>query len=399
MEAIIAVTNSGQRPPPPAVRAKGGRFVAREMLLCLFFFGLIFDSGGELGIRVLAISMLAIMTAFNIRRFSVDANELVVWAAAMLLILPSIAVAFLRSVDLTNVILWTFPVLSFPVLLGTVRANQISPRHFLYGGVAFAVTVLMLFFGRVNQIPEIVNVHDFLAERSAGFFNEKKVFLEEALPVVYFQGTLVLVNCAILAISRGRYVAYLVLLVALAVAPSRFGVVLSLTFGMSAWWLRRPRNAFAWTALVIGLCVAGLAASALPETFTEIFSGESEGSQTRLKHLDSVVSVIDQQPWTIFTGSGPGTKFYTTGFDELTDNIEISQLEAIRKFGLPWFMALTTGLAVVCIRLIKRRQHGLALSIVAHYTVSASNPVLFSLPAAFLLAIALRSLKTPSVEK
>lgn len=395
-------SDDGARPTrqPRVGRAKKTRIGAftriQNVLLSLIVFALIFDSGGELGLRIYALGLLALTSALRFRGMRLHAMEMLVWVNAFYLLIPSLIASVLKSVPFATILVWTFPILTFPLILAVVRANRVTVDHFINGGLLFSLVILILFYGRLNHIEQISTVYDYLAERSAGFFNEKKVFFDDAMPVVYFQGTLALVICAVLSIGRHRYVAYTIICAALLVAPSRFGLVLSLVFGFSTLCIRHHRSRGFW--LIFGLTVAMsiVATFSLPKSFVEIFSSEAEGSRIRLLHVESVMDLVDQKPYVLLFGDGPGTTFFSRGFDDMTDNIEISQLEILRKFGLPFTLALTLFLGSVCWRLLRRRYHSLALSIGAHYMVALSNPVLFSLPATVLLAIAIVTLQSKS---
>lgn len=369
-------------------RIRGSSRWRQAWLPSLICFGLIFDSGGDLGLRTYAVALVGLLCLARFRHVRLSGGELTAWVAALVLLTPSLLASIYKSVPVATIVLWTFPMLAFPLVLVAVRASRMTTDHFVDGGLLFALVILILFYGRFNQIEPINAVHDYFAERSAGFFNEKKTFLEEAIPVVYFQGTLALVMCAVLAIARSRYLAYVTVCAALIVAPSRFGAVLALLFGLLVVIIQFRHRAVFW--LVLGPVLAALAFAffSLPESFVEIFSAESEGSTTRLLHLSSVLELIDDKPYLLLTGDGPGTMFFSKGFNDLTDNIEISQLEILRKFGLPFSLAFTTLLAWLCLRLLALGRLDLSLAIAAHYLVALSNPVLFSLPATFLLAIA-----------
>ena len=363
-----------------------------DLLLSLLFFALMIDSGGELGLRTVGLALLVPLSATRLRELRLFPREILIWAIGCVLLSPSLFSSLFKSIPIAPIIVWTFPILVFPLLLAATRANRLTVNHFINGGLLFAVVILILFYGRLNQIDQITAVHDFMSERSAGFFNEKKVFFEDATPVVYFQGTLALVMCAVLAIGQGRYVTYIVVCIALLVAPSRFGVVLSLFFGAAMLGIKFYRRSGFW--IMLGFVVVGvtIGLTSAPESFVEIFSSEGEGSQVRLLHVASVLDLFDQKPFLLLLGDGPGTSFFSRGFNALTDNIEISQLEVLRKFGLPFALGITGLLGAVCFRLLHQRCRSMALALIAHYVVAFSNPVLFALPAVFLFAISLAAL-------
>lgn len=361
--------------------------------MSLVVFGFVLDSGGELGLRIYAFLLLCLLTARHFRRLHLSAQEVLWWTLPVGLLLPSLLIALWKSVALGNIIIWIVPVVMFPLILAAARSTSITAEHFINGGLLFACLVIALFFGRLNAIEPLIAVHEFLSERSAGFFNQKETFFDEAMPVVYFQGTLNLLTCAILAISRKRYLTYVVASFALLIAPSRFGFTLAIVFGLLFLALSIRKRAIFW--LVVGAsCVLGAVFfQVLPDTFREIFSSGSDGSKTRWLHAESVYDLFEMKPYAFLFGDGPGTSFFSRGFNDMTDNIEVSQLEMLRKFGLPFSLFITGFFVWLCRRLFLADEAGLALALAAHYLVALSNPVLFSLPATFMAAVAIIALQ------
>jgi len=212
------------------------------------------------------------------------------------------------------------------------------------------------------------------------------------MPVVYFQGTLSLVFVSILAFGRGRYFAFFLMLTALVLAPSRFGVTVSLAFAyllvlvrLGSW----PRRV-ALLSLTLGTVLA--ASVFLPAGYADMFSGESAGSLVRIGHVRSMLETFEDDISKLLLGSGPGSSYYSSGFGSYTDNIEISQLELVRKYGIFFFIVLTILFGAVLVALWRkgRRQHALAFA--AHFFVATSNPVLLS--SVFLLFFSTALLET-----
>jgi len=310
-----------------------------------------------------------------------------------LLILVSIYFSCLRSVvdgvSLENIIPWVAPFLFSGVLFGFSKFLRISHGEFIAAGTLFSILVIFLFIGRITGQPLLMKLNGILTSGASGFFNEKQAFFSQALPVVYFQGTLNLTFIAVLAFAQRRYISYAIMLLALVVAPSRFGVAVVL-FSSLLYYLLRPTSLSRKTLNVfVTLCpmLLALCTYVLIENNTP---GKTElVDPVRAGHLVSVLDEINYDPTILFFGSGPGSVFYTKGFQAYTDNIEISQLEVIRKYGLFFFVIIHVFLGVLIRELYRKGRRPLIFAIISHYVVSLSNPVLFSLPFMLFLAYCL----------
>lgn len=340
------------------------------------------DSGGEIGLRLFGLAGLLLL-CIRQPASPVQWKTLLIWLGFVLLLAPSIIRASFAGVELKNIIIWTYPFLAFPVIYFVARSSRITSDHFVWAGLYFALIIIALFMGRITGDASLMWLNEKLTSGASGFFNQKQVFFQDAMPVVYFQGTLSLVFVSILAFGRGYYLAFFLMLVALVLAPSRFGVTVSLGFAYLlvlarlASWSRR----IALLAVTLGaVLIAGLFA---PSGYVDMFDGDSSGSIVRLGHVQSLLETFNNDISKLILGSGPGSSFYSSGFHDYTDNIEISQLELIRKFGIGFFIVFSGLLSALFVALWRKGRKPHAMAIAAHFLVATSNPVL--LTAVFLL--------------
>jgi hypothetical protein len=120
------------------------------------------------------------------------------------------------------------------------------------------------------------------------------------------------------------------------------------------------------------------------------------GVSVRNLHLSSIVTNINHKPSIMLFGSGPGSRFYTSGFEAFTDNIEISQLEILRKYGLLFFILIHLILLRTVTNLFRSNNIELVFAIFGYYIVSFSNPVLMSTP--FILFFAYCNLRLKNLK-
>ena len=296
------------------------------------------------------------------------------------------------GVDISKMLIWIIPFLTFPLILVLVRVNDVNETHFIQSGFVFSIIVIIIFMGRIFQIEPILEIHSFISERTSGFFNEKDAYSEDAMPVVYFQGTLALVICAVFAASKKNLFAYSVITTALFIAPSRIGTLASIVMGVTIILQEQRRlNLLGFTFLLLVVLI--ILFNILPdEVVLFIFSG-SEGLTTRWLHLESIGDLFSSNPSYFIFGNGPGSQFYTKGFDDITNNIEISQLETVRKYGIIFSLIFLFYYFFIIVSLFKKNQSSIYLAMIAHFFVALSNPVLFSIPATFMFAMAIDRLR------
>jgi hypothetical protein len=235
-----------------------------------------------------------------------------------------------------------------------------------------------LFVGRITGNASLMWLNDALTSGASGFFNQKQVFFQDAMPVVYFQGTLSLVFVSILAFGRKHYLGFSLMLVALILAPSRFGVTVSLAFAYVLGMARLRNWSHRMTLLAVTTAVVFAIGLIVPSGYADMFNGESAGSVVRIGHVRSLMDTFEGDVSKLLVGSGPGTSFYSAGFGDYTDNIEISQLELVRKYGLLFFLALTILFMAVLGSLWRKGKREHAAAFAAHFFVATSNPVLLS---------------------
>ncbi len=169
-------------------------------------------------------------------------------------------------------------------------------------------------------------------------------------------------------------------------APSRTGFMVLILWGLIIFVKKSYWRVFLIPLIIL---IAGIILFYLPfgsELFS-IFSGDNEGVEIRNGHIASVLDEFKNHPITIFTGEGPGSFFYTKGRSVFADNIEISQLEYLRKYGVIGFLIFNI---VYFAPLFSNNKKSFYLkgTLVVYYFVAFSNPVLFSIFAMMFLTYA-----------
>jgi hypothetical protein len=229
------------------------------------------------------------------------------------------------------------------------------------------------------QIPIIVEFNNFLSENSKGFFKIKYYLNGIQLPNVYFQGTLGLLICGCLAIKFNYNKIFYIIMIALIVAPSRAGFFLLLfyyiVFNLSLYHLKKI---FSILLLLLLIAIIIISTSFGNELLT-LFEKNNIGMEIRLMHINGLINNAFKTLNSIFFGNGPGSFYYSPGFGFETDNIEISQFEYIRKYGIISFIIFNFFYFYNSIVYENYSRKSSFLILLIYYFVSFTNPVLLSI--------------------
>lgn len=99
-------------------------------------------------------------------------------------------------------------------------------------------------------------------------------------------------------------------------------------------------------------------------------------------HLGSYATLFEDHPWYILFGQGPGTAFYTEGFNQVVTKTEWTYLELLRNFGLCSF-AIVYVFARPLITFWKNRErfsftYCMFWAYLSYLLIAGTNPLLLS---------------------
>jgi hypothetical protein len=289
----------------------------------------------------------------------------------------------MNNIPLNVIVTWIISFLAIPLFYLYVKGSNINNKVFVVSGIIFALIIIILFSGRIFNITPINNLNDYIKDHSEGFFGNKNFLSGDVLPNVYFQGTLSLIICGSLSLQTKSYFSYFIIIIALILAPSRFGFLILVTWGSYVFLKKNPLR---MVLLIPFFSVLYLILSQLPFGFElfSIFNGGGDGLEVRNGHLESLKNYFSNNPITFFFGGGPGSVFYTRGTGNIQDNIEISQLEYIRKYGI--FSFILFNLFYFGPLFSKKKEIYIIGALIMYYITAFSNPVLYSIFAMLFLA-------------
>jgi hypothetical protein len=381
-------------------------------VLAFLFLGNIYDAGGTLGVKYVSTFIAMVAIVATLRRFDLSAEAMFV-GAGLFIVWPtwSFVYGLANGADPGIALNQVSSFLFAGILAGLISSmdNRLPLRMLYWCMFSLAVVILVLFAILLAAPQSGLSgmIMDFLAR-----FHEKQGYFgsnEDKGLIIYFRAALFLVPTCVYFFFTGRTWRALLVLLAVAMSQSKSGVVISLGFavGFLFFAFRSKRDkattvdpsagVFAMrrkTLLVLGLGLVGVIFLSVVPKFSkdvwEAMTVQSETALLRKGHIQSVIDLLDRRPDYLLTGQGAGTHFYSVGAQGVVDTIEVDHLNAIRKFGLPWFIVFTAVVIRVVLKLIRSdrtdtRASGFALA--SSFLASGTNPVLIT-PLFMMLLVA-----------
>lgn len=376
------------------------------VVLAVLFLANVYDPTGAFRIKYVAFCLAALFSIWKLEHWNLSTREI---AAGLLLFLVwpvwSLLYGAARRGDVRIGINEVTPFLfTLPLVTVLPCVDEKRGLRLFYACMLSLAAVVVVSFGLFVLFPDsglsarLFDLLTGLHERE-GYFGAKS-FGDTQIPGIYFGSTLFLVPTSVYYLFAGKLVRAVAAFLALAFAFSKAGIAIVIVFGLiySVRTLLGPRfpqpgvraparSSFYLRATLPLLLLAGLTSSvllALPsfsEEMADTLASQSGSAQVRIGHFDSVVKLFTDNPHYLFVGQGVGLPFYTSGESEFVQNIEIDHLNAIRKFGLPWFIGFTVIVFCSSWRLIKSKgqeECAAGFALMSMYFAAGTNPVLLS---------------------
>lgn len=347
------------------------------MTISLYF--IMLDSGGALGLRNVGFLFIFLLFLKSILFYEKKPTFFFqISVISLLVALYCFAVSFFNDIEPEFIIDKIVVFFSIPVFLfamSTLDSNVIK-KVLIYSGLIFSLTMFLTFF-LLWLMPVEVSL----------FFSELKIpgwfyLREDGYPQVYYQTTLSLVPIAIFAYLENYKKASYVMQLALLLCLSRFGFFVVILFIL----FRRffAERVLSRAVIILFVFIAFL----FPLFCFIIYSNVDEGQLRyswlygdslgiRLGHLYSIFN--DFNIINFLFGSGAGSSFYSLGFHDYTDNIEVSQLEILRRYGIIGYIFINIVFFVIFLKLYNHEKNVSNICLFSFYLVAFSNPVLLTL--------------------
>lgn len=349
-------------------------------IAAISIFFIIIDTGGWSNLRFVGFLFIIITFLYRFNLRNIIKKDIDIFLAILLFIsiFPSLFFPNSSNQDFSLGVSQVLPIFLYPLLLILIQLRESQYNEIVSTLTnTFSTVIIVFYILRVFDIGIANNFAELLdAEREAGFFDHKSNILGVYLPVVYFKPTLLLVPLGLYCLIINKKVSFYLALAALFIAPSRTGFLILLLF-----YCAKHFREFSFTFKAVMSLVLFVSINFIL-SFIDL-DNLMFGLSVRLEHLFSLMKLSINFE-SIILGQGPGTSFFSSGFNKMTDGVELSQLEFIRRHGVLgfFFLILIWAKAAYSNRLWRQ-------PILAYWIVSMSNPVLAVFFSFVLLAVIL----------
>jgi hypothetical protein len=379
---------------------------AVAVVLLLLFVANDFDPGGAFGLRYVAFVVAVLFTFWTLKFFYLPSRALtlgfvlfVVWPTWSLLYGATHGGdLFMGVIQVVPFVFAWIIALILPAFDSRLALRIFYACLFSLAAAVVASFALIVLFPNNSLSQGLLETLMGLNERE-GYFRMES-FEDLQVPLIYFRSTLFLVPAFVYYLLVNRVLRAGVILLALGVTLSKAGLTIALLFGASyslsvlftktsstdAREARRPlrkRTRRFLPAMMVG-GVALLILLSLPtysDQIKDAWAGNLETTQVRVGHLYSVLHLFLEHPTYLIVGQGVGVPFYSLGESDYVQNFEVDHLNAVRKFGLPWFVGFSAIVFYSAYKLIKRgrmEERAFGYALISGYLAAGTNPVLIS---------------------
>tara|TARA_R110002050_G_scaffold299462_1_gene465149 strand:+ start:10715 stop:11896 length:1182 start_codon:yes stop_codon:yes gene_type:complete len=365
------------------------------LIVVVFFL----DTGGPFGIRIyaltlcLAIGFFSMIKQYSVRDTFFNSKSLLGFSYLFtLFIVYGFTSAALNDVFFSSYI-WLVPLLFFFIftLFFSIFTSEKIIRGYVLSGVIFSIVILTVFFTAL-LLPKGAS-QLFLLNFSSipGWFYLKENGLFPGYPNIYFQATLGLVPVAIMAYNFGYKKSFLLMLFAMAFSLSRFGVFISVSFVVYGYLVslfkvsQKKQFDFVYSLSFLIGCFVFVSFVVFYFSQDGNYTHSFGSMNIRRGHILSIFDSVNL--FNFVFGAGPGSFFYSLGFDAIVNNVEVSQLEVFRKYGLIGYLILHFSFHQFVKFLMLNNSLDLAYIFLSFYLVCLSNPILLTFNLSLLLAV------------
>jgi len=369
----------------------------RLAIITFVFFCFLIDSGSPIGIRNIAFLIVlfcAVLTMIGLckgRTFPINIYLLIM--LALIFVVFGAFTTVINLLDVTNVFKWLSAFISLPFFIFFMFffSKRDILIGYISGGICFCIIILTVFTLALVLPENIITLVFLVFEDFPGWFYLRHNTMVGTYPNIYFQATLCIVPLAIVSYFQGYKKCAFFFSMTLILCLSRFGffsVIVAILINKLLNSKLLPTEMLRTSWLVLPFVILTLFIS-----FFLLFSSsytyeEFNGSSIRAGYIISIFNDLSIKSF-IF-GDGAGSYFSPIGSYSWVDNIEISQLEVFRKYGIIGFLLFHSTFVPLAFYLYKKRCFSFLITLFMFYIACLSNPVLLSFNFSILLSVLIR---------
>lgn len=365
-------------------------YVALFMIYCTAI-----DMGGGLYIKYISYVIGTLCLFFT--GFKVTKNTYFELLFCLLCIAPimSLLIGILNNGDIAlgvSNITSFIPCVLFLFLIDDTNIKIII-KGFLNSIFFISILTIIVYVIFIIFPSYIIPISEFLDSREIGMFGLKAIE-QSSLPGVYFKISLFYNFAFIIYLYNKNFLKACIVLIAIILSFSKSSLfiagIILIFYPISTvksyngkFILSKQKIIFLLLIPLLVLCLILLSQDKISDLYTyyyESLIGKSDTVNVRVEHFKSLILLFKEHPIYLIFGQGAGTEFYTSGFNEYVNNIEIDHFNTIRKFGILWsgiffFFNLFIPLNLMCKCSILKY---IGIAYILTFILVGTNPLLIS---------------------
>lgn len=119
-------------------------------------------------------------------------------------------------------------------------------------------------------------------------------------------------------------------------------------------------------------------------TYTNVFDTKEKSNSIKIKHITSFFELISEKPLILLIGNGTGSSYFSSGFNEITWQTEVTFLDMVRYWGI-----FGTLIVLFCFLYNKNKtlEKKYVIPFVLYVISAALNPLIFNSTGMLVLTI------------
>lgn len=360
-----------------------------KLVIVFLLFSNIYDMGGAIGIKYISYIIALFFALIFYKSPTIRPITLIIGLLLFVIwpiweLFNGVAGGAGSRLALSQITPFFAGILFYFIISGVT--NKFFPLRAIYWGMFSLAIVIISSFLFILQYPDNIISYSFMKFFSStdfGYFGYRMLG-DSLFPNIYFKATLFLVPAYVYFLFTRRIFVSIIVFIAIVVTFSKAGILIALLFFLISFKsinIKSTTKIFIFINMLILVLVLSSLLPNLDVNIIDALTGNSETTIIRTGHINSVIDLFVDKPYYIFLGQGTGREFFSTGTNMEVTNIEVAHIDAIRKFGLFWFILFSVMILSIVVKLLGQNDmemNASGFALMSIYIASGTNPVLIS---------------------
>lgn len=275
----------------------------------------------------------------------------------------------------------------FFIVIALVLVPNNFERYFMFSLIVLAVFILFTYFGFLLEIKFVMNYVSWLVKDIQAALIGPRSFGEVNITMVYYKTAPLLVFPVAYMFSDkikiSTFFMIFIVLAALFVSGTRANMLVAILMLFLFVFLKIN---YSFKLLVIAFFLSLLVAFS-PSIFDNFLNPGEVSNTIKTQHMQSYYYYFLDNTVLFIFGSGLGSGFYSSGFDEIVQQTELVYLDILRTHGIIFLLIVLFVLLYPFFKVLKINKFK-AYGYLFYLIIAGTNPLLFSSTGMLALAYA-----------